>query len=241
MLEKLEKFQILSLAVVLAIGGIIVANIITGAISKNAISVTGSYSQNVISDSGMFSFTLKARKANKAEAFALINKQRPDVIKYLENQGFKNDEIDVKSSQGYDIYKMTPTGMSTSQIIGYDASQQITVKSSDVQKIKKVSTDITNLTEKGIDINADYPLYFYSKLSDVKVKMLEEATKDAKQRASAMLAPTHNRVGKIQSVKMGVFQITPVDSTNVSDMGINDTSSIEKKITSVANVTFSIK
>ena len=40
---------------------------------------------------------------------------------------------------------------------------------------------------------------FYSKLSDVKVKLLEEATKDAKQRASAMLKATHNRVGKIQS------------------------------------------
>jgi len=56
-----------------------------------------------------------------------------------------------------------------------------------------------------------------------------------------MLKSTHNRVGKIQSVKMGVFQITPVNSNDVSDMGISDTSSIEKKITSVANVTFSVK
>ena len=78
-------------------------------------------------------------------------------------------------------------------------------------------------------------------LSDMKVQMLEEATKDAKQRADAMLKATHNRTGKIQSVRMGVFQITPVDSTNVSDMGISDTSTIEKKITSVANVTFQIK
>ena len=35
--------------------------------------------------------------------------------------------------------------------------------------------------------------------------------------------------------------ITPVDSTNVSDMGINDTSTIDKKVTAVANVTFRIK
>lgn len=40
---------------------------------------------------------------------------------------------------------------------------------------------------------------------------------------------------------MGVFQITPVDSTDVSDMGINDTSTIEKKITAVSNVTFEVK
>ena len=75
----------------------------------------------------------------------------------------------------------------------------------------------------------------------MKVEMLKDATADAQNRASAMLKATHNKVGKIQSVNMGVFQITPVDSTNVSDMGISDTSSIEKKITSVANVTFRIK
>ena len=56
-----------------------------------------------------------------------------------------------------------------------------------------------------------------------------------------MLKSTNNHVGKIESVKMGVFQITPVDSTDVSDMGINDTSTIEKKITAVANVVFQIK
>ncbi len=241
MLEKIEKFQILLLAVVIAIGGIIASSILTGALSKDVISVTGSYSQQVISDSGIFEFEIKSRKTTKSEAYAEINKQRPVVIKYLEEQGFSKEEIDIKTSRGYDIYKIMPNGMTTNQIAAFDASQRISVKSKDVQKIKKVATDITNLTSKGIDINVDEPSYFYSKLSDVKVKMLEEATKDAKQRASAMLKATHNKVGKIQSVRMGVFQITPVDSTNVSDMGINDTTTIEKKITSVANVTFRIK
>ena len=56
-----------------------------------------------------------------------------------------------------------------------------------------------------------------------------------------MLKATNNSVGKIDSVKMGVYQITPVDSTAVSDMGINDSSTIDKKVTAVANITFKIK
>ena len=56
-----------------------------------------------------------------------------------------------------------------------------------------------------------------------------------------MLKATHNSVGKIQSVRMGVYQITPVDSTDVSDMGINDATSIDKKVTAVANISFKIK
>jgi len=85
------------------------------------------------------------------------------------------------------------------------------------------------------------PEFFYSQLADLKIKLLQQATTDAKARAAAMLKATHNKPGKIQSVQMGVFQITPVDSTNVSDMGISDTTTIEKKVTAVANVNFRIK
>jgi len=241
MLEKLEKFQVLLLSLVIAAGVIIAANVITKSISKDMITVTGSYSQNVTSDNGRFEFDINVRKPTKAEAFATIDKQRPIVIKYLKDKGFSEAEIEVKAFNGYNSYRTTPNGMNTNEIAYFNANQNISVKSKDVQKIKEVSTDIINLISQGIDINAYQPSYFYSKLSDMKVQMLEEATKDAKQRASAMLKATHNRVGKIQSVRMGVFQITPVDSTNVSDMGISDTSTIEKKITSVANVTFVIK
>ena len=40
---------------------------------------------------------------------------------------------------------------------------------------------------------------------------------------------------------MGVFQITPADSNSVSDYGISDLTTIDKKATAVANVVFSIK
>ena len=86
------------------------------------------------------------------------------------------------------------------------------------------------------------PVYFSPQCPHhLKVQLLQDATTDAKDRATAMLKATHNRPGKIQSVQMGVFQITPVDSTNVSDMGINDTTTIDKKVTAVANVVFRVK
>ncbi|HOG24446.1 MAG TPA: SIMPL domain-containing protein, partial [Candidatus Omnitrophota bacterium] len=45
----------------------------------------------------------------------------------------------------------------------------------------------------------------------------------------------------MRSARMGVFQITPVNSTSVSDWGENDTSSVEKKVTAVVNASFSIE
>ena len=129
----------------------------------------------------------------------------------------------------------------TNEIAFYNLSQPVVIKSKDVNKIKEISVDIQNLVQQGIDINVNNTEYYYSKLSDLKIQLLKSATTDAKARASAMLKATNNRPGKIQSVQMGVFQITPPDSTNVSDMGINDTSTIDKKVTAVANVVFYVK
>ena len=240
-MDKLEKFQVLLLSVILGCSLVFATKLITGAITKDVITVTGSYSQTVTSDSGLCEFDISTRQSTKALAYEVINKQKPEVIAFLKEKGFTDKEIEIKTPNGYNTYRMLPNGNSSNEIDYYNISQTIIVKSNDVQKVKEVSQELPNLISKGIDVNVYNPSYFYSKLSDVKVQMLEEATKDAKQRASAMLKATHNKVGGIQSVKMGVFQITPVNSNDVSDMGISDTSSIEKKITSVANVTFSVK
>ena len=239
MFEKFEKLQLIWLAVILALGLVIAVKTGTGNMSKDKITVTGSAYQIVKSDSARLEFEINARKPNKQLAFNTVKSQLPIVMKYLEDKGIK--DIDVKASNGYNTYKYTPNGNMTNEIAYYNLSQQVVIKSDDVQKIKDISTDIQNLLDKGIDINVMSAQYFYSGLSDLKVKLLEEATTDAKDRATAMLKATHNKPGKIQSVNMGVFQITPVDSTNVSDMGINDTSTIDKKVTAVANVVFRIK
>ena len=47
--------------------------------------------------------------------------------------------------------------------------------------------------------------------------------------------------GQLKSASVGVFQITPPYSNEISDYGINDTSSIDKEITAVITCTFEIK
>lgn len=239
MFERLEKLQLVWLAVILSLGLILAVKAGTGTMSKDKITVTGSAYQVVKSDSARLEFEITARKPNKQLAYNTVKSQLPVVMKYLEEKGIT--DIDVKASNGYNSYKYTPNGNVTNDIAYYNLSQQIVIKSNDVQKIKDISTDIQSLLDKGVDINVMSTEYFYSGLSDLKVKLLQDATTDAKNRASAMLKATRNKPGKIQSVNMGVFQITPVDSTNVSDMGINDTSTIDKKVTAVANVVFRIK
>ena len=70
---------------------------------------------------------------------------------------------------------------------------------------------------------------------------MEKAANDAKARANSALKVNGNKTGKILNVKTGVFQITAPDSTMVSDGGMNDTETIEKKVSAVVKVTFEIK
>ena len=60
-------------------------------------------------------------------------------------------------------------------------------------------------------------------------------------RAGNMAKSTGNKIGFMRSARMGVFQITPVNSTEVSDWGENDTSSLYKKVTAVVTVSFAIE
>ena len=239
-MEKLEKFQILVYCLIITLGFLIASLIFASKISKDEnITVTGSAYKIVKSDSAKLSFSIRTRKVTQKEAYASLKIQIPQVVEYLKLKDIK--EINIKSINGYNVYKRNDKGYDTNEIVAYDANQFIEIKSDDVLKIKDISTDIQNLITKGINIEVYSPEYFYSDLASIKIDLLREASLDAKQRAKSMLSATGARVGKVKSMRMGVFQITPIDSTMVSDMGINDTTSIDKKVTAVANVVFKVK
>ena len=240
MLEKIERLQVISLGLLIGIALVISTQMVSSSISKNVISVTGSAYEIVKSDSGTLNFDIVVKRTTKREAYLAAQEQIKIVEKYLQGKNIKN--IEKKTVNGYYSYKRdTKTGAYTEIPEAYNLMQPISISSDNVELIKEISTDITGLINQGVDINVSVPSYDYSKLADLKVSLLEKASTDAKNRAASMLKPTHNSVGQIQSVRMGVYQITPVDSTNVSDMGINDTSTIDKKVTAVANVSFKIK
>lgn len=239
MLERIEKLQVLTVGILIFLALLICVKTITTSFSSNVISVTGSAYEIVKSDSGTLNFEIVAKRTTKQEAYTAIQSQIKIVENYLKAKQIKN--IDLRTVNGYYNYKRDYNGSYTNIPESYNLSQPITITSDNVELIKEISNDITSLINKGVDINVFSPSYSYSKLPELKVTLLEKASNDAKARAESMLKATHNSVGKIQSVRMGVYQITPVDSTDVSDMGVNDSSSIDKKVTAVANVSFKIK
>ena len=241
MFEKITKIQLVLFALILGLSLIIGAKTSSNNFSKDEITVTGSASEIVTSDSGVWRFQIRTDGLTRNDAYKALTSQKPVVLEFLKNNGIKDTEIEFLGINNYARYKTGPNGISTQEINGYTYEQVVKINTNDVQLIKKLHLEIPSLVEKGIVINSYEPNYMYSGLADKKAELLQKATADAKFRAKEMLKATNNRVGRIRTVKMGVFQITPPDSNEVSDWGINDTSSIEKKITAVSNVVFGIK
>ncbi len=240
MLERIEKLQVLTVGILVVLTTLFCVKMLSTAFSGNTVSVTGSAFEIVKSDSGSLSFNVVAKRSTKQEAYTAVQQNIKVVEKYLQDK--KIDKIERKTVNGYYTYKRDPkTGAYTEIPERYNLNQPMTISSDDVELIKEISNNITGLINQGVDIEVYNVSYAYSKLPELKVSLLEKASIDAKNRAESMLKATHNGVGKIQSVRMGVYQITPVDSTDVSNMGINDSSTIDKKVTAVANISFKIK
>lgn len=231
--------------VALAIG-LVMSSIIFGwffAKSKKtdeAINVTGSARKRIKSDLVVWSAGVSFQAPKLADAYRSLSENVPRVKQYLISKGIPENQITISSITTTTLKKQDENGIESSEITGYSLRQQLEVKSNDVDKIAQIAREATELINQDILIESNSPQYFYTQLGDLKIEMLGEAAKDAKVRAERIAASTGDSIGAVRSAKMGVLQITAADSTEVSDMGISDTSSIDKDITAVVNISFAV-
>ena len=157
------------------------------------------------------------------------------------SKGVNEKEVVISSVTTSTVYKKNEKGNDTNEIQYYSLSQAVEIKSNDVDKITMVSREATELIDQGIELESQAPEYFYTELDKLKIEMLAKASENAKQRAENMVRAAGNRIGLMRSARMGVFQITPATSTEVSDYGTNDTTSLDKKVMAVVTVSFAIE
>ena len=106
--------------------------------------------------------------------------------------------------------------------------------------IAGVAEASSQLLAKGIPLSAQPLQYVYTKLGDIRAGLLARAVRDAQQRAKVLTAATNGKVGSLRGVDVSPFQVTPPNSTEVSDYGVYDTSTLKKDVTAVVNVTFAL-
>ncbi|MDD5428480.1 MAG: SIMPL domain-containing protein [Candidatus Omnitrophica bacterium] len=243
----LKNSQIIILGICIAAAVIASSVILSGGFLKvmkftrEQINVTGSATKEIRSDYIVWRGEFKRREANLKAAYKLLKEDLDEVKAYLVSKGVTEPETDISQVITETVYKKNKEGNDTNDIQGYCLTQAVEIRSNDVDKIDTVSRESTELIDRGIQFTSFAPEYFYTKLDDLKIEMLAKATENAKARAANMAKATGNRIGFMRSARMGVFQITPATSTDVSDYGVNDTTSLDKKVMAVVTVSFAIE
>ena len=240
--EKSRSITVIAASLIMALavgGGLVKVGAGFAARTDNGITVTGSAKTTATADNVVWTLNVALSSQLVADAVRKVGADVDAVSAYLTKGGIPADALTLGAVSSY-ANEEWQNGNNTGRILSYRASRDISVRTSDVQLVYKLSQGIGSLLQNGVNVNNYGPQYYISTLSDLRPQLLEDAMKDAKTRAVAITKAVGGSVGAVQSVKSGVFQVTTPDSTMVSDGGAYDTSTIEKTVTSTVSVTFAV-
>lgn len=200
--------------------------------SDGVIRVTGLGKADFSSDLIVWDGQFTAQDVDLKKAYNTLESRKETINKYLMTKGLNSEnlvysavETDLKNKRIYS----SDGDFIGEEFIGYKLTQSIHIESNDVVGIEKISREITELLNQGVEFYSESPRYYYTKLADLKVEMISKATKDARLRAEKISEFSGGELGDLESAKMGIFQITGQNSKeSYSWGGTFNTSSREK-------------
>lgn len=200
------------------------------------VNVTGIAERNITSDLIVWRISVEATNEIQAQAFAQLDRDASTVLSYLRGAGIASEDISVSNtnvSKLTDGYYDRDKDKYISVFKGYQFTQDIVVSSSRIDEVEAVYRKISELYNQGLTFSAHAPLYYYTKLNELKMEMLREASADAYARASIIAEGGKASLGKLESSSMGVFQIVGLNSNEEYSWGGTFNTSSKLKTASV--------
>ena len=205
------------------------------------ISVTGSAKKIIQSDLVVWRGDISSNDPDLVQGFDALKLATEKTLDYLNKEAVAEKQITVSSISTTKHYVRDETGRDTDKVSSYELRQTVEVSSNEVTHVAEIARKVTELIKEGVLLESHPPKYFYTKLADLKIAMLAEATRDASARAQQIATNSGSTLGPIREARMGVMQIIAIHSNEASDSGVNDTTSFEKEITAVVSAKFSLQ
>lgn len=232
---------LLAIAVAVVLAGLLGRDaVITAKAAKDTITVTGSARQPIESDLASWTLDVSAQDAAPAAASQQLIALTAKVRSFLASGGLPDGSVSEPPLSTEEIQEINRNGNPTGRVLAYNLTQTFVVESKEIDSVKALAARVSDLLGKGVPVSA-YPLeYVSTQLVAAKLQALKRATENARDRARTIVESLGGRLGKVRSAELGVYQVTPRNSTEVSDIGVNDTSSRQKDVTAVVSVTFAV-
>jgi hypothetical protein len=212
--------------------------------AENVISVTGLGKSDFTSDLIVWEGRFSNNNFDLKSAYAQLESDKVIIQNYLTSKSIRDSTIVFTAVTT--VQNRRPNYSGDGKYIGevfsgYTMSQSVQLKSTDVEKVEQISREITELLNKGVSLYSKPPRYYYTKLADLKIAMVSEATEDARVRAEQIAEKSGSDLGNLQSATMGVFQITGQNSDEeYSWGGTFNTSSKDKTASITMKLTYGV-
>ena len=206
-------------AIIIAIGLLLLGNQVRNGISEfiakdRIVTVKGLAKMEVPADKVVWPLMFKDIGNDPALIYANINKKNQAIVAFLKSRGIQEEEISIAAPE---IIDMEAERYGAQQVnYRYNATSVITVTSGRVEAVRQLMSEQAELLKQGIAITGgDYRYnvtYSFTKLNDIKPRMIEEATRNARAAAEKFAKDSDSRLGKIRNASQGQFVIEDRDS-----------------------------
>jgi hypothetical protein len=167
---------------------------------------------------------------NLEELYEAIDGNTTKISEFLAGKGVDKKEISFttpsitdKSAQQY--------GNQAKAEFRYTAIQTVTVYSSDIDSVRKVMGELSELGKQGIVFTGgnhqSQTEYLFARLNEIKPEMIEEATRKAREVAEKFASDSKSTLGKIRKATQGQFSITARDKNNPHIKKVRVVSTVE--------------
>ncbi len=205
------------------------------------IAVKGYAELPIRADAGSIKTGVSSTGASNAEAYQKAGETLERVKSLIaDSLGGDFELVELPSSMG-EVNKLNAEGKRTNIVDYYVASRWVRVTTSDVDALETLGRALYDLNAEGITIYVDGPSFFVSDLDETKLKLVEVATMNGKERARLMAESSGEALGPLISARQGVIQITKENSTETSSYGMYDTETIDKVIKLAVTLEYAIK
>jgi uncharacterized protein len=229
---------LVALAIAVLVAGIATAHAIRDVKKRrDTITVTGSARYPISANQVSWRLIVKSQAPSAGTASRRLRAQVRTVTEFFREHGISEDDVTLPPISVQQVQRR----VSRKQVVTeYAVTQTFQITTGDVDKLEAAAGSVSSLLEQGLSLTVGRLSYVSTELNDARLKALEAATANASERAKTIVEGVGGDLGGVRSAGLGVYQIVPRNSNEISDYGINDTSTKEKDVIAVVSVTFGV-
>ncbi|SEI94773.1 hypothetical protein SAMN04244579_02543 [Azotobacter beijerinckii] len=187
-------------------------------VADRAVTVKGLAELEVKSDFGIWTLAFRRGGDEFGGVQRLLSEDRDRLVAFLREQGFEAGEIEIQPLQVQDL--LAREWASRDVGLRFNGQGRVLVKSPRVDALAQAANRLDPLIQAGIQFDSEQQSqsglrYQLRGFNEVKPRLLEEATRNARAQATKFAGDAGATLGRLKNANQGVIRVVDDDGGDV--------------------------